>query len=1089
MNDPRTFEACGALPENLAREFGGGVSIATGAGLPEAIEAAADRSDWPTARTLFLKYQDSSRRRWNRTALLAAYLMDWLTVLRAEAAHIEETGLAGPIQLPPRLARIAIKARLRLNLANEALDVARACRRRFPDQQNWTKAEARALTQLGDHEAALRLGIDAWRGDRDFGAPVAARALIALGRIDECERFLDEVERVLAGADPPASLVRARIDYWNANAEPARALEAVQGLAGRISNSDYSIALAKQAARSQDQATLEGLLLEVARWAQNPAHDAAFRAAGAVILYAHFACFLDTQAVRPWVELLSGMILTPTPARALCSLMVRAGEPHSADAVIIEAREWFPSALSLWSLQLQVLSLLGDQERLERARLLLKQRFPKGSYLALMSRAGSKIWDMKDLPQLLTHNLHSGDSARQAKFLRSLGEAALKEQQIDVLRAAFPGGSALTRAQVEMILAPLADRRLLETSVTTTVNFECFEYNRARTDERMARITDEIGGVDDVNVLGGHGMPECLRLIGALRRRLRQSKILTRESYADSAELVAAFTSRIERREAASVIRIGDGEGHFLPTRESLEVHRKEDQAVIQNLWWGARRMQPSRLEAIGVRFREAVENATILGLIPPWRCIAQMAAPQGTIDHRGIIRGVSYCVEDHTPSTIITSAHFPHDLHRWNLWPEIFRVVRSISYISSHNMAEFLHDTFGAETRQAIQIPAEYKYAGGFEKADPSGGGETLLDRHEDVCAAIDPLPGEVYLVAAGFLGKIYCEIVRAKGGIAIDIGSLADYWMGFATRRYRLDQLSEIGLPNALINDHVLPVPQDRVRITGAALAVRSTADCRYNIASDEDESLMAAPPTHRALLRVVGHPRCASGYMATLFTELGLQIGHETLLRDGVSSWMHAVADLHVPYNHNATHGVRFDHTVAHVRDPADAVPSIMLENSRSASFNFRRLHIMRGSGVDICEYRNAVERAVASLLHWYEIIQRLRPEAVFRVEEAEGAVRVWLAETDLVNIACRLAETRASVLNSPAATMADAFEPDGDPSEDLEFTDIANIANINNSQLNFGRAKPTVPMEAYANMPSDLRDKLEAYCSRFGYNRPW
>lgn len=42
----------------------------------------------------------------------------------------------------------------------------------------------------------------------------------------------------------------------------------------------------------------------------------------------------------------------------------------------------------------------------------------------------------------------------------------------------------------------------------------------------------------------------------------------------------------------------------------------------------------------------------------------------------------------------------------------------------------------------------------------------------------------GQVFLVAAGILGKFYCETIKAYGGIALDVGSLVDGWVGRETR-----------------------------------------------------------------------------------------------------------------------------------------------------------------------------------------------------------------------------------------------------------------------------------------------------------------
>ncbi len=50
-----------------------------------------------------------------------------------------------------------------------------------------------------------------------------------------------------------------------------------------------------------------------------------------------------------------------------------------------------------------------------------------------------------------------------------------------------------------------------------------------------------------------------------------------------------------------------------------------------------------------------------------------------------------------------------------------------------------------------------------------------TALDR---------PLNGKLFLVAGGILGKFYCGRIKGSGGVAIDVGSLVDMWMGAETR-----------------------------------------------------------------------------------------------------------------------------------------------------------------------------------------------------------------------------------------------------------------------------------------------------------------
>ena len=58
-------------------------------------------------------------------------------------------------------------------------------------------------------------------------------------------------------------------------------------------------------------------------------------------------------------------------------------------------------------------------------------------------------------------------------------------------------------------------------------------------------------------------------------------------------------------------------------------------------------------------------------------------------------------------------------------------------------------------------------------------------------------PYRGAVFLVAGGLLGKIYCHRIRELGGIALDIGALADAWVGINTRGTVLDASLRTVLP----------------------------------------------------------------------------------------------------------------------------------------------------------------------------------------------------------------------------------------------------------------------------------------------------
>ncbi|WP_236728824.1 hypothetical protein [Methylobacterium sp. WSM2598] len=86
----------------------------------------------------------------------------------------------------------------------------------------------------------------------------------------------------------------------------------------------------------------------------------------------------------------------------------------------------------------------------------------------------------------------------------------------------------------------------------------------------------------------------------------------------------------------------------------------------------------------------------------------------------------------------------------------------------------------------ELIQVPGEKSHGAVL-------GAEIIAGRHwPDRYDAVRALlrhgnrRGQLWLLAAGFLGKIYGGDLRRSGAVVIDIGSIADLWMGKATRNF---------------------------------------------------------------------------------------------------------------------------------------------------------------------------------------------------------------------------------------------------------------------------------------------------------------
>jgi len=65
---------------------------------------------------------------------------------------------------------------------------------------------------------------------------------------------------------------------------------------------------------------------------------------------------------------------------------------------------------------------------------------------------------------------------------------------------------------------------------------------------------------------------------------------------------------------------------------------------------------------------------------------------------------------------------------------------------------------------------------------------------------------PGMLFLVGGGFYGKLYCDLIKSQGGIALDIGSLLDAWSGLHTRPAVYSTLTQASYDGCSIPDEFL-------------------------------------------------------------------------------------------------------------------------------------------------------------------------------------------------------------------------------------------------------------------------------------------
>ena len=262
----------------------------------------------------------------------------------------------------------------------------------------------------------------------------------------------------------------------------------------------------------------------------------------------------------------------------------------------------------------------------------------------------------------------------------------------------------------------------------------------------------------------------------------------SRVCYYDAASLAGWCARRVADRQPTAIIRLGDGEGCFLPYAPQWAPHQPLDQRATQLGWWGEQKFAGASADAFCERLQQAVGDADAIGLMPIGMImgVLSFSAPRQA---RGNLTALHYLdsgPRQLTDGKLLVSNNFPVDLDQWRLFGPILSAASAVSVVSCHDLSGYLRETHGVDVRRWFNIPEHKRFSAMFGRDDAARVSQFYPDIFEKILEDISPIPGEVYLIAAGILGKIIAQRVRERGGCALDIGSLADYWAGYVTRAH---------------------------------------------------------------------------------------------------------------------------------------------------------------------------------------------------------------------------------------------------------------------------------------------------------------
>jgi tetratricopeptide (TPR) repeat protein len=373
-------------------------------------------------------------------------------------------------------------------------------------------------------------------------------------------------------------------------------------------------------------------------------------------------------------------------------------------------------------------------------------------------------------------------------FVIGLGHAYLESRNKAAVRTTVRAYLKGMRGRLDYRAAALRLHRLI---------LACFPSSRENA-VRISRTSSRFVNMVRAARLGS-GAADALERIMALEDALTRSGatcLFDTDIDQDSCRaFVDIVRDRLANRRPFSLIRLGDGEANALRYEASFADRFADDAAAREKIWWG-RTLAPEARAQLAARVHAAAGRADALGFPTREWLLRDVRLDSGqplsrTKTGRGLLAIMSELeaaiASGSLPGRILVSAHIPQDLHRWNLYGELLDGAGEVVIVSCHpQMPEAIRHRFGTQVVKHVVVP-------------PGDATLEIQHRHLDdsevppasVARALEQLgewqQGRLVLVGAGYAGKVIIDEARQRGGVALDLGSIFDRWVGLNTRSYQ--------------------------------------------------------------------------------------------------------------------------------------------------------------------------------------------------------------------------------------------------------------------------------------------------------------
>ena len=264
----------------------------------------------------------------------------------------------------------------------------------------------------------------------------------------------------------------------------------------------------------------------------------------------------------------------------------------------------------------------------------------------------------------------------------------------------------------------------------------------------------------------------CLRRSDAVLASHRFA-VLTETSPFDLEKLATLVSESLDSGTGLSVVRIN----HCEPRIAGYEIlFDRVDINTTFDIQWGRKNVTGSEARWIASQMQQAMRTADVVGVPDP-----KLRPENDLNDLENSVYVLNNSLNLFNADQRFLSVNFHYRMHEQGLLLPALTGAEEIHCITGRRVGDQLQEATGRIIK-TISIPAESKFS--VDGSDLTK--DHFNEKFEEVMSEIraEDRRGQIFLVGAGILGKLYCAEIKKAGGVAMDIGSLFDAWAGMNTR-----------------------------------------------------------------------------------------------------------------------------------------------------------------------------------------------------------------------------------------------------------------------------------------------------------------